>query len=152
MSPHHLIFFLLSLAYSSKLVEYKFGTYFGEIFYDSSGNGNHGQNGASISTTVGNTVPTDRGAYFKYSTDSYIKLPPNEVKTTSLSLTSTFSIVMWVLVLDLSNYYLTYRGLDSTKYFYIERKDYGNYLLSRLVKPNFDSTAEAGTQYFGESN
>ena len=152
MFIRQLIFFFLSLAQSSKLVEYKFGSSFGEVFYDYSGNGNHGQNGFSITSTTGNTVPTDRGALFPLTSTSYIKLPPNEVKTSAVSLGSTFSLVMWTLTRDISNYYLSYRGLDSTNYFYVERRDSGNLLRSRIVKTGFDSTVVVGSRVMTGGN
>ena len=52
------IIILISLA--SNIVHYKFGSNFGQIFYDYSGFGNHGQNGASITTTTSDTVPANQ--------------------------------------------------------------------------------------------
>ena len=109
-------FSFILLATSTKLVEYKFGSNFGQIFYDYSELGNHGQNGASTSTTISDTIPTDRGAYFQTTTQSYIMLPPNDFVTTGLSIGSTFSLIMWIKSLDNSDYYLSMRYLDASNF------------------------------------
>jgi hypothetical protein len=117
---------LLSTSLSTNVVYYKFGSNFGQIFYDYSGMGNHGQNGESITSNIKDTIPTDRGAYFDLSTNTYIKLPPNNIKTSSLQLGSTFSIVMWFrpsYVASDTEYYLTKRFKDSNNFLYWKRDE-----------------------------
>ena len=85
-----LLFLILGLLIhqtkSSQLVYYKFGTNFGQVFYDYSGSGNHGQNGASTLVDNSDTIPTKTGAYFSTSNECFIKLPPNSIKSSSISL------------------------------------------------------------------
>ena len=85
---------ILSCIKGSNLVRYKFNSNFGQIFYDYSGSGNHGQNGDSIDPDYSDTIPTSRGAYFKDSYN-YIKLPNNDIQLSALNLGSQFSILMW---------------------------------------------------------
>lgn len=152
MPIHHLILFLFSIALSSKLVEYKFGTYFGQIIYDSSGQGNHGQNGESILSVLYDTRGHDRGAYFRTSAPTFIKLPPNEAVSTSLSLGSIFSLAIWLYIYDTNNFYLTYRILDSSNYFYLERDTSIDKLRVRIVRTGYDSSIVVGTHTFTSSN
>ena len=88
--------FLTALLYvsGSKLVEYKFGSSFGQIFYDYSGYGNHGQNGDSLYQDVYDTIPTDRGAYFN-SYDKHIYLPPNSKVSSPFIMGRSHSTLMW---------------------------------------------------------
>jgi hypothetical protein len=88
------VYLLWAIFEASKIVEYKFGINFGQVFYDYSDSFNHGQNGQNISTTTSDTIPTDRGAYFTSSFNSYIKLPPNEKVSSSLSIGSIFSQII----------------------------------------------------------
>ena len=136
-------FFLLSV-HSSKLVEYKFGSNFGQIFYDYSESGNHGQNGASTSTTVSDTLPTDRGAYFQTSTQSYIMLPPNDFVSTGISIGSTFSLIMWIKSLDNTDYYLSMRYLNANNFVSIIRVDVGNTLRTQIKRTGYDSGVLTG--------
>lgn len=152
MSKYCLFLSFIALALGDKLVEYKFGTYFGQVFYDSSGNGNHGQNGDSIGNQAGDTRPNDRGAYFRVAVNSYILLPPNEIKSTTLTISSTFSIVMWIYPYDSNDYYLTYRRLDASNYFYLQRMITTNYIQGRIVKTNYDSTVITGTKGIPDRN
>ena len=46
------------------LVEYKFWSNYGELFYDYSGNSYHGINGQNTNDSTKNVYYTDRGAYF----------------------------------------------------------------------------------------
>ena len=100
---------IISKIFASNIVNYKFGSNFGQIFYDYSGSGNHGVNGDIILTDPYDTIPTDRGAYFpEYS--NHIKLPPNSRVANSVSLGSQFSIIMWFNCRETNNdYYIFYR-------------------------------------------
>ena len=123
---------------SSKLVEYKFGYNFGQIFYDYSGKGNHGQNGDSPSSTTSDTKPTDRGALFSDGKSDYIMLPPNSEVTSGLAIGSAFSITMWCLNFDTRNYIYTYRGSD-IYYISLERQSNGNKHRVHVKTINFNS-------------
>ena len=103
---------------ASHLVSYKFGLNFGQIFYDYSGSGNHGQNGNTLDSDISDTIPIDRGAYFN-TQYSLIKLPPNDIKPDSLKLGSDFSMIMWFYPLQISSY----------SYFMLRfRNDWANYI------------------------
>lgn len=145
------ILLLVFLSLADNLVYYKFGSNFGQIFYDYSGKGNHGQNGISTSSTTADTTPTDRGAYFIGT--SYIMLPPNNVLSTAVSIGSTFSIIIWIKPLDNTDYYLTYRIYDASNFFYAFRLDVGNYIRSQIKRPSYDSgTRTATTGNIAEGN
>ena len=75
---------------SQKVVEYKYYKNSGQLFYDYSGNGRHAINGIGTSITVEDVVPTDRGIYYA-STKNQLTLP-------QFTLTSPFSIMMWILI------------------------------------------------------
>ena len=94
---------ILSNVGGSNLVHYKFGSNFGQIFYDYSGNGNHGQNGDSTDQDEKDTIPDSRGAYFK-DNNRFIRLPYNSIKDEALSLGSQFSILMWFYHSDVEPY------------------------------------------------
>ena len=80
---------------ASNLVNYKFGSNFGQIFYDYSGTGNHGENGITLGSDANDTRPIDRGAYFD-TQNKIINLPPNNIKSDPLKLGAYFSIITWV--------------------------------------------------------
>lgn len=85
------------------IIDYQFSTYFGQIFYEKSGNSNHVINGNNNSTENCDTIPTDRGAYFNNTLKSRILLPPNEAKAEIFNLDSTSTITIWVMFLNSSN-------------------------------------------------
>ena len=124
---------------SLNVVTYKFGNNFGQVLYDYSGISNHGQNGESLIDDTTDTKPTNRGAYFSSQYKTFIKLPSNLMKTTPIVLGSTFSLVMWFVCLKESNYYLTYRGIDSSNFFYIQRDNSDNTFRSRIRSSDLDS-------------
>jgi hypothetical protein len=72
-------------------------------------------------------------------------LPPNEVNSKSLSITSTFSIAMWCLSFDTRTYMLTYRGLGTTYYISTERISNGNFYRAHVKTPTYNSGAKTGT-------
>ena len=129
----------------SQLVNYKFGLNFGQIFYDYSESGNYGQNGASTSVDTSDTIPTKTGAYFSTTNDCFIKLPPNSIKSSSISIGPTFSIVMWLNSLDNQDVYILNRFKDSSNYFYLKRIEASNYLIARISRESYDSADKVRT-------
>ena len=59
------------------------------------GNGNYAINGDLESSDSFDTKPTGRGAYF--SSTTYIKCPPNSKSTSTISFSSSFTILLWVI-------------------------------------------------------
>ena len=102
------------------LVKYNFGLNFGQMFYDYSGNGNHGQNGDSLSLDSYDTVPTDRGTYSDGR--KYIKLPPNSQVSSSVNIGTAYSITLWYLPISNHKFYITHRSWGSY-FFYIIKYD-----------------------------
>lgn len=86
--------YILSVSFSLKLVEYRFGVNFGQVFVDYSGNNYHSVNGNSHSTTSKDTTPTDRGSFF-YNDINAITIPKNTLVTTDLTISNTFTILCW---------------------------------------------------------
>lgn len=107
-----LVWLIMHYGLCSKIVEYKFENNFGQIFYDFSGNNRYAVNGESSSTTIYDTKPTDRGAFFSKDSENRIKLPPNDIETSNFYLPSTFSIVMWVMVGNSYDYTIFSRYFD----------------------------------------
>lgn len=97
-----------------RIARFKFGSNFGEIFYDYSGYMNHGQNGESIYNKNQDTIPTDRGVYFV--NEAYITLPPNEINPSPIDLGVTFSIVQWIKPYDNSGGILGFISIDDTEF------------------------------------
>ena len=120
------IFQLLIQVRSSALINYKLGKNFGQVFFDYSGSGNHGQNGNSIELDDHDTVATDRGAYFRDTKNNYIMLPPNQKNSKAIKLANLFSIIIWIKPLDTFDYYLSYRYYDNLNFFWVMRIDIGN--------------------------
>ena len=128
------------LAYTH-LVKYNFGSNFGQVFYDYSGNGNHGQNGDSLSSDSFDTVPTDRGAYSDGS--KYIKLPPNSKVSSSVNIGTVYSITLWYLPISDNGFYITHRSWGSYFFFIIK---YGghSYISVRMQTPNYWPGEQSG--------
>jgi hypothetical protein len=150
------ILFLLikcSFIQASQLVHYKFGSNFGQIFFDYSGSGNHGQNGQSIDSDSCDTIPFDRGAYFSAVNNKYILLPPNDIKSTPFYLMSSFSIIIWAYFMqDGHNCYLTYRIAANGNYLYIYRmSDFYRFLIDIIYSGNhkFDYSSVYNTASSG---
>ena len=143
-----LILMFLSLqTNSSQLAYYKFGSNFGQIFYDYSGSGNHGQNGYTLENDDRDTKPTRTGAYFTVQQSCYIMLPPNNIKSSSISIGSTFSIVMWFNSLDDGDGYLTYRERDSSNYFNLVRQKSQSLLKIYIKRDLSGSTYDSSDIY-----
>lgn len=136
---------LISFAYQSlggKIVEYRLGYNYGEVFHDFSGNSRDGVNGDSSTTTLKNTIATDRGAYFGQG-DYEITLPPNDQQATAFTLPSTFTVAAWILSHD-EDGMLFYRYKDSNNYFYCRRTDSSNKITGRVVIGGSDSSESTG--------
>lgn len=121
---------ILSLVTASKIIEYRFGSNFGPIIADYSGNSHLGVNGDSYSTTTYDAVFTDQGAFF--TGYSAIKLPNNEIFSEYIKLTSLFSVTMWVMSKEGSGV-LMYKFNDGSNYFYLERSSVNNNLITHLA-------------------
>ena len=134
------IFFTLLTCQSAKVVEYRFGYNYGEIFRDFSNNGRHAVNGVSHSTTNEDTLATDRGAYFSGS-EQTITLPPNTYVTSNIALTTPWTILVWTLALDFDGYVFTRSKVSSSSddYFYIRRKGDNNNIRYRISVSGNDS-------------
>ncbi|OMJ94784.1 hypothetical protein SteCoe_1964 [Stentor coeruleus] len=131
--------FLLALAICyAKLVEYRLGYNYGQIFHDFSENSQTGVNGDSSETSSFDTYFTDRGAYFG-GVSQRITLPLNDKTSTSLLLPSTFAISFWVLSEDTSGV-IFYHYKDSNNYFYLQRYLTGRKIEFRLQSGDYDST------------
>jgi hypothetical protein len=113
------LFQFFSLVSSASIVaEYRFGSNFGQVFYDYSGNGHHAVNGLASTSTSQDTIATDRGAYFS-SSGSQILLPPNDKVSSPFFLSTPFSITMWVLPTCSNDCYLFTREVSGiTPYIY----------------------------------
>ena len=132
---------ILSKTFASNIINYKFGSNFGQVFYDYSGSGNHATNGYYIYSDYYDTYSSDRGAYFQYQ-DRLIRLPPNDLVTNQLNLNSGFSILMWFYSFELYyDYYITWRfkndwstcfGLTRTYYNY-----YNSFYASLCQNPHY---------------
>jgi hypothetical protein len=88
---------LVILARSATFLDYEFGTNFGGVFFDYSGNSRMGVNGASWSTASTSStagIYTDRGLY--QLNGQYVTLPPNDYATTGFHLGSTFTVTTWI--------------------------------------------------------
>ena len=91
--------YLLTSCYGQEL-EYRFNENFGQIFHDYSSNGNRGVNGESNLTTLYDTIPTDRGAYFDNFGSSLVQLPPNEAVGKPFLTSSIMCIKLWILFIS----------------------------------------------------
>ena len=115
---------------------YHFGYNFGQVFKDLSGSTSYAINGDTTSSEVSDTKPTDRGAYFSGTT--YIKCPPNSETTSTISLSSPFTFVVWTIS-DTSEGVVWIHEKDANNYFVIYR-DAGKKVAYRLKTGSSDST------------
>ena len=137
-------FQLLIQVHSSTLINYKFGKNFGQVFFDYSESDNHGQNGETIGSDIYDTIATDRGAYFLSTSNTYIKLPPNEKNSNAIKLGNLFSMIIWVKPLDKTDYYLSHRSFNNSELFWVMRFDSGNYIKTQIKRANYDSGQISG--------
>ena len=118
------------LSLGAKLVEYRLGYNYGEVFHDFSGNSRDGVNGDSSTTTSKDTIATDRGSYFDNG-DFQITLPSNDQQSTAFTLPSTFTIAAWVITYN-SDGMIFYRYKDINNYFYVKRDKVSDNILARI--------------------
>jgi hypothetical protein len=95
--------------FSNKLVEYKFGINYGQVFFDYSLNGLNAVNGDSSKSNNLDTTATDRGAFFR-DNKNIISLPPNDWNTSSFLLPSTFTINIWGYFTTINYIFMTRGG------------------------------------------
>jgi Concanavalin A-like lectin/glucanases superfamily len=103
MDNQKIAFLVLScfLAWSSNILEYRFGSNYGQVFNDYSNNGLYGVNGQNSSPDYLDVISTDRGIYFA-NTDPApgISLPPNTKTASTLSFSTSFSIISWIMTYE----------------------------------------------------
>ena len=138
--------FPIVVSSTSSLINYRFAYNFGSIFHDYSNNANDAVNGDSSTTTLYDTIPTDRGAFFPTG-DSRILMPPNDQATNPLLLPPTFTILFWSLLTSDNPSYTIYRYLDSSHFFYLRRDQTNSKFIFRVVQSSTDSTELSGYQY-----
>lgn len=135
-SGNFIIFIVLSKTIASNIMNYKFGSNFGQAFYDYSGSGNHGVNGNSSKKDPYDILSIDRGAYFSIQ-HLYIKLPPNDIVPKSLELNGDFSILMWFNTNEHpSDYYITWRTNSDSSNFLAVTRTTSNSFNTRLRQPS----------------
>lgn len=136
------IFLTLLTCQSAKVVEYRFGYNYGEIFRDFSNNGRHAVNGVSHTSTTEDTLATDRGAYFNQGQQT-ITLPPNTYVTSSITLTTPWTILVWVLAADFDGYIFTRSKSTNSNndFFYFRRKADNNNIRYRVCVSGDDSNS-----------
>jgi hypothetical protein len=118
------VIFFYFLSSASKILEYRFGLTFGQVFYDFSENGRHAVNGLTSSVESIDGKSTDRGIYLI--NESKLTLPSNKIVSAMTPLTSTFSLVAWVMIMDGGQIALAHL-YNGSKHFWIEM--YGTPLL-----------------------
>jgi hypothetical protein len=95
--------FALVFTCAAQVLQYRFHENFGQIFQDYSSKKYVGVNGESNLTTLFDTIPTDRGAYFDRDQSSYVLLPPNEVTEGPFESPSVLCTSLWLLLLESSS-------------------------------------------------
>ena len=113
----------LYLVPGSKLVEYRFGVNFGQVFYDYSENSLYGINGVSSTNLTSDTLATDRGAYFVEGTE-VVTFPPNDKSSINFLLPSQYSIIFWANI---------YASTGRTDYLYYSKAADGNHVYLTLT-------------------
>ena len=134
MKPALLLLFQFISA--SKLLEYRLGYNYGQVFHDFSGNSRDGVNGVSSTTTSYDTTPTDRGAFLNNGFYQ-ITLPSND-QGASFNLPSTFTIATWTNPFH-ENGLIFYRYQSLTNYFYLKKVMTNLTMLARIVISGSDS-------------
>ena len=112
---------------SAKIIEYRFGYNFGQIFRDFSNNGRHAVNGISHLTATDDIMETDRGAYFDGNQQT-VQMPINSYVPTDIRFTSPFTVITWVLSQDKDGHIFT-RFKSTSDYLTIKREDGGDKLV-----------------------
>jgi hypothetical protein len=137
-----IFFYFLSSA--SKILEYRFGMNFGQVFYDYSGNGRHALNGRLSSVDGDDGTSTDRGIYF-YNTQ--ITLPSNTIVPAMAPLAPIFSIVTWAMILNGGE--LEFLNLYNGQNVFFVTKIFGSPLYYEFEEKNPSNTS---TLNFGSGN
>jgi hypothetical protein len=105
-------------AFCAKILEYKFGINYGQVFNDYANNLHHAVNGDLYADTTHDTVATDRGAYFTTGNRRLVNLPPNDWSASVVfTLPTTFTINTWILPVEIG--YIFTRCSTSTLTIYI---------------------------------
>lgn len=129
--------FMLLEVFGEKLIEYRLGYNFGQVFQDFSYNSQTAVNGLSSADTISDVVFTDRGAYFD-GNSAQVTLPANDQASTYFHLPSDFSISIWVNSESVDGL-IFYRYKDDSNFFYIERINSGKKIQTRLVLGALDT-------------
>ena len=137
----HLILLIQSIE-SAKVVEYRFGYNYGQIFRDFSNNGRHAVNGLSHSNNDEDSLATDRGAYFNEDQQT-VTMPKNTYVTTDITLTSPFTVIAWILSHDKDGY-IFMRYKSSSEYLSIQREEQSDKLIFRGAVSGQDSNTKSG--------
>lgn len=130
-----------------KILEYKLGVNFGQIFFDYSGNTRHAVNGESSSAITYDTKPTDRGAFFSNGAGDCIKLPPNDVAINNFFLTQKFSIVLWVMIGNSVPFMIFNRYSNDSQYVLKIKKDSNKQSISARFKYKDNSIDTFSSDY-----
>ena len=138
------IILIITYSLATKLVEYRLGYNFGQVFHDFSGNSRDGVNGDSSATTTYDTIPTDRGAYFDGSI-SQITLPPNDKVTTSISFPTTSTLAVWVLSDQKIAGRLFYASAANSDFFHLKLNNADSLLSGKIAIGSYLSPATQGT-------
>ena len=126
---------LITFLVFTESIFYHFGYNFGQVFKDRSGSGNYAINGDSESTLSFDTKPTDRGAYFSGTT--YITCPPNSKSSSIISLSSSFTILLWAISEKTEGVIWNHQK-DSTNFMIILRTS-SDALGYRFVQSSYDT-------------
>ena len=128
---------LVSLA--SKIVEYRLNYIYGQVFYDFSGNGRHGVNGATLAVEASDFLGTDRGAHSTGNSEK-ILLPANAQNVSAFLLPSSFSVTAWFYPSEVGGC-IFFRYIDKNNYFVVQRQGtsssiYGNITIAGVSTGN----------------
>ncbi|OMJ95283.1 hypothetical protein SteCoe_1340 [Stentor coeruleus] len=129
--------FISLKAFGDKLLEYRLGYNFGQVFQDFSYNSHTAVNGLSSTDTMSDVVFTDRGAYFD-GNSAQITLPANDQSTNYFYLPSDFSMSMWVNS-EAVDGLIFYRHKDDNNFFYMQRINSGKKIMIRLIINSLDT-------------
>ena len=128
-------FLILSHASNNIRLSYWFYATLGKVFQD--GYNNIAVNGISSLNTLNDTLATDRGAYFlSNNTVNLITLAPNNLVSSPLYLSATFSISIWVLSVANYDYYLFYHGVSASDKLHIIKRTTNSCIEAQLINAN----------------
>ena len=89
----------LNLVNSERLLEFRLSKNFGETFHDYTDNHRQGINGYKIGRDKQDTLPSDRGAYFRDS-QSVIVIPDSDLNGQKIEFFAPYSIVIWTNLIN----------------------------------------------------